>query len=278
MLPYGIETSSVHRRKLNDILDLAFTFSQYTGAWLSLWLGFTLEMQGKVKDAHYYYNRAHLAGSDIPRLPPNFNRDVSQIPEQVQTVAQQMRVGLGNFISIEPPKHLKENLEALNGDATHRQTEEALRSLGEYLGLASSRPDNEFGAGPDVLWIGENGIALCMEVKTDKQATSQYKKEEVGQLHNHIQWVKDNNEVSEIFPIFVGPILPMSNNASPSPEMRIVELTHFDNLSHDLVAVLQNVSKRTMPISLARDLFQSMSEQGLLCHDVIQSLDAHILK
>ena len=265
-------------KELNKILDEAFTFSQYTGAWLSLWLGFTLEMQGKVKDAHYYYNKAHSTGSDIPRLPPSVNHGMASIPEQVQTMAQQMRVGLGNSISIQPPKHLEQNLQSLNGKASHRQTEEALRSLGEYLGLKSTRPDNEFGVGPDVLWIGENGQALCIEVKTDKQGTSQYKKEEVGQLHNHIQWVNDKHKVSNIFPIFVGPILPMSNNASPSPGMKVVELRHFDNLGQQLVGVLRNVSKQAMPISLENELNRAIEERGLLFPTVIQSLDTHILK
>ena len=264
-------------KELNKILDEAFTFSQYTGAWLSLWLGFTLEMQGKVKDAHYYYNKAYSAGSDIPRLPPSVKHSIAPIPEQVRKITQQMRIGLENSISIEPPKHLEHNLHALNGKASHRQTEEALRSLGEYLGLTSTRPDKEFGSGPDVLWIGENGYAMCMEVKTGKEKTSIYKKDDVGQLHNHIQWVNDNHKVADIIPIFVGPILPASNNASPSPAMKVVELQQFCNLGKQLVEVLRYVSKKAMPISLENELNSAIEERGLLYPAVIQSLDTHSL-
>lgn len=52
-------------------------------------------------------------------------------------------------------------------DATPFQREEAVRSLGEKLGFTSTRPDNNVGTGPDVLWLDEaRGKCIGFELKT----------------------------------------------------------------------------------------------------------------
>ena len=264
---------------LNAVIDEAFEFSQYTGAWLSLWLGFALEMGGAREDSSYYYRKAHGVQSNIPR-PGSSSQARSPVPEQIVRVARQMQVGYGNSISVQIPRTITRDLAALSGGGSSGQTEEALRCLGQYLGLKSTRPDNEFGAGPDVLWIGEDGFAVCIEVKTCKQNkdTSVYRKDEVGQLHNHIQWVKDNEETSEIVPIFVGPLVPASPDASPSQSMRVIELHHFDELGHRAVRALQDVADTAMPISLETGLHGTMKERGLLYPVVFTSLEMSALQ
>ena len=174
---------------------------------------------------------------------------------------------------MEIPKSLIGDLAALKGSGSAAQTEEALRCLGQYLGLESARPDKELGTGPDVLWIGEGGHAICMEAKTDKQLNSPYSKDHVGQLHNHVQWVKDNYDASEIVPIFVGPLSPASDQASPSPDMKVAELRLFEELAQRLISALEDVAARTMPLSLGRDLNEVMNQRGLNYPEVVSSLE-----
>ena len=256
---------------LNCVLPDAFDFSQYTGAWLSLWLGFTLEMNGDSDAAFDFYKKSHATQPNLPRPTTNLQATPTPVPDQVARVAEQMQMGHSNSVRI--PKTILQDLTALNGNGSAPQTEEALRCLGQYLGLKSLRPDNEFGAGPDVLWLEEGGHAVCMEVKSDKGKTSSYRKEDVGQLHNHVQWVKDNFGASEINPAFVGPLLTASNSASPSPDMRVVELRQFEELGKKLVSALQDAPRQAMPLTLRNDLHQVMQNRGLLYPDVFLSLD-----
>ena len=258
---------------LNVVLEDAFNFSQYTGAWLSLWLGFALEMSGDDDDAFFFYRKAHAMQSNMPRPAPAATSTGTTVPLQVSQAAEQMRIGYSNSISVQIPKTLIQDLAPLNGNGSPAQVEEAIRCLGQYLGLESSRPDNDPGTGPDVLWIGADGFAVCMEAKTCKKETSLYRKDNVGQLHNHVQWVKDHHEVSEIIPVFIGPLVPASDDASPSPDMRVIELRQFEELGKKLVSALQDVAENAIPLSLSSDLHETMKNRGLLYPEVLQLLE-----
>ncbi len=263
---------------LNEILQDAFDFSHSTGAWLSLWLGFALELVGDVKAASYFYRKSHAAQTNIPQPAISASGSGNTFPKQVLRVSEQMRIGYSNSISIQSPKTIVSDLRPLDGKGSTRQVEESLRCLGQFLGLLSTRPDNEYGLGPDVLWLGDEGTAICMEVKNCKQMTSVYRKSDVGQLHNHIQWVKNNHQVSEIAPIFVGPLLPASAEASPSSDMRVIELCEFENLGNKLVSALEDAAARAFPLGLNDDLHTMFDNRGLLYPNVILSLNAFALR
>lgn len=262
---------------LNPIIADAVEFSQHTGAWLSLWLGFAFEMVKDLASASFYYNQARALETNIPRSALPSESEPTGIPLQVVKTAEQMRIGYWNSVSIQIPKTLEADLRALAGTGSSRQTEEALRCLGQYLGLNSSRPDNDPGTGPDVLWIDEHGTALCMEVKTDKELSSVYRKEDAGQLHDHIQWVRHNHQVSDVIPVFVGPLFPPSSDVNPSEDMGVIELRRFSEVGQRLTAALRDVAGAAMPLSLQRDLLSVMSERGLLYSDILKSLDIKAL-
>ena len=263
---------------LQDALDDAFDISQSTGAWLTLWLGFATEMMGDAGVAREHYAKAHAIQRNVPPPRPEQGVGATPVPAQFVNVQQQMRVGLSGPSTVEIPKSLIGDLAALKGSGSAAQTEEALRCLGQYLGLESTRPDKELGTGPDVLWVGEDGYAVCMEAKTDKQPNSTYSKDHVGQLHNHVQWVKDNYDVAEIIPVFVGPLSPASDQASPSPDMRVAELRLFEELGQRLISALEDVAAQTMPLSLGRDLNEVMNQRGLNYPDVVSSLEMTVLQ
>ena len=263
---------------LQDALDDAFDLSQSTGAWLTLWLGFALEMTGDRANAREHYMKAHAIQRNVPCPIPEPGSATLSVSEQIVNVQQQMRVGHARPSAVEIPKTLIKDLTALNGSSSVPQTEEALRSLGQYLGLESTRPDKELGKGPDVLWVGESGYAVCIEAKTEKQTLSPYSKDYVGQMHNHVQWVKDNYDVSEIIPAFVGPLLPASEHASPSPDMRVVELRQFEELGQRLVSALRDVAVQAIPLSLSKDLDEGMKKRRLIYPEVVLSLEMSVLQ
>ena len=55
---FGLETITSAASALKEVLDIAFDFSQFSGAWLSLWLGYVLELSGNYDDALYFYQKA----------------------------------------------------------------------------------------------------------------------------------------------------------------------------------------------------------------------------
>lgn len=256
---------------LSGVLEEAFEFSPNAGGWSSLWIGYAADMAGDTTTATEFYAKAETAHRNIPRSRRTVESQGSDIPEQVQQMAQQMQVNLGsNSISL-PPRGYDASLAPLLGGASSSRTEEALRMLGQFLGLASTRPDKEYGTGPDVLWHLDGHTALCMELKTDKQDESTYTKADVGQLHNHVQWVKGKLGDVQVIPIFVGPELPFREEASPSLDMRIVQVDRFQEVANDLAALYQSVAS-SLPLYLRTALHQGAEERGLLYSTLLSRL------
>ncbi len=263
---------------LQESLDSGFALSQSTGAWLAFWLGFTLEMTGDNETAGEYYSRSYGNQSNLPRRI-YLGVDGSTVTNvQIANVHEQMRIGHPRPSSVAIPKTMISDLDPLKGIGSVPQTEEALRCLGQYLGLKSIRPDKEFNTGPDVLWIAQDEYGICMELKTDKKDNSEYWKRDVSQLHDHIQWVKDNHQLSEIIPIFVGSILPVAQDANPSPDMKIVDLEQFDVLAKKLISALEEAANGTLPLELGDKLEKVMRDRGLLFHDILTSLKMNELQ
>ena len=95
-----------------------------------------------------------------------------------------------------------------------------MRQYGELLGFDASRPDNDYGKGPDVVWIDpEAAGGAVFELKTEKNDPAEYNKHEVGQSMNHIQWLKEN-ETERAWDgiLIIGPPGICKSEASPSDD------------------------------------------------------------
>lgn len=65
-------------------------------------------------------------------------------------------------------KRLKESLKMIERKSAN-ESEAGVRQLGELLGFRSTRPDNDVGTGPDVLWLDEEKFQMIgLELKTKK--------------------------------------------------------------------------------------------------------------
>ena len=206
---------------LSRIQSQAVEFSQYAGAWLTMWWGFATEMAGDVEAAYGLYRRAFALSTNIPRLGHQHEAPAADVRQQIVNVAGQMQLGDSQGLKLRVPPRMQQDLLRLDGSGSVPQTEEALRCLGQYLGLESSRPDKEHGTGPDVLWRSDDGFALVMEVKTDKEGSSSYQKSDLGQLRDHVQWVEDRFKPRVVAPVFVGPLLSVSESANPHQTCRL---------------------------------------------------------
>ncbi|WP_194757489.1 DEAD/DEAH box helicase family protein [Aliidiomarina indica] len=257
-------------KALSDSLQTAFNISPYTGAWHSLWLGFAHECLGDLDSAQALYERAHLSQ---PNIPPVRREAIEgqQISPQVVNIVRQMSTPVGGAVA--PPKNMNVQFASLAGGGTSSQTEEALRVLGQMLGLVSCRPDKEHGTGPDVLWHLDGEVAFCIEAKTDKLAESKYNKKEVGQMADHIQWVRNNTVATHIIPIFVGPLVGATDNANPAENVCVVELSQFQELSQRLIAALTDAANASVALTLPHQLHDTIAQRDLIFPEVLSTLD-----
>ncbi len=261
---------------LRDTLVDAFKISASTGAWHSLLLGCAYGLMGDNASAEELYRRAHTAQRNIPSLPQTVASDGESCSEQVIEVEQLFVKRSDN--SMGTPKVMDTGLAHLDGSGTTGQTEESLRVLGELLGMNSTRPDKEFGTGPDVLWRSGGMPTLCMEVKTNKEGSSNYQKKEVGQLSDHVQWVKDQTGDTDIIPIFVGPLNAATSTANPPNEFLVISLDEFRRLGERLVAALNDIAAAALPLTLRQTIEEKFRERVLVWPDCFEALDLHVLK
>ena len=137
-------------------LEATLAASRSTGAWHALWLGACYELHGDAERACDYYDRAHGANKEIPPCDMTVAADdAEQVSSQVLAIAEFLRRGVRADL-IFPPRFDVE-LAALDGEGSVPQVERAIEMLGSYMGLDASRPDNELGTGPDVLWAMRGG-------------------------------------------------------------------------------------------------------------------------
>jgi tetratricopeptide (TPR) repeat protein len=265
-------------KSLEKSLQETFKVSDNTGAWHLLWLGYCYERMGKIEEAYEAYQQAHNIETNIP---PLHTQDLSdkdrQLPFQVLEVARYLYPSSPQM-SGKIPKRFDPDLALLDGTGTPAQTEEALRALGRYLGLKASRPDKEFSTGPDVLWEISDGSALSLEVKTDKKENSSYTKEDLGQLRDHAQWVRDNSESSVIHSAFVGLLLSPSSSANPDFETMVIELSEFKAIAERLRAALEDICTKALPVTLPQAIFDIFQERNLLWCDLYEQINKSRLR
>lgn len=104
--------------------------------------------------------------------------------------------------------------------------EAAIRDLGSLLGFGSQRPDNEYrDGGPDNLWAVGRLRYFVIEcksgVKNDGRLIS---KDHCNQLLGSVSWFQTNYDATCTYtPILIEPVNRFQPEASPSPDMRIIE-------------------------------------------------------
>ncbi len=264
-------------KALKGIRGSAMGVSENTGAWHGVWLAYALERSGDRTSAEELYRDAHAIQKNVPRHQDILGDAGETVSIQVDQVARQILPGRGS--ELEPPKGLRLNLGGLRGGSSGN-VEESLRYLGQYLGFESSRPDNEVRTGPDVLWIVRDfNVAICIEVKTNKSQSSSYGKKEVGQMYDHIQWVRvENPDIVEVVPMFVGPKQKATSSANPSEEMVVVRLESLKELGEKLESLLKDVASGALPMELREQMGEAMRKKGLLWPDLLNLLESEPIR
>ncbi len=252
--------------------DQAYSLSTENGAWHTLWLGYAQERLGDRDAAAELYRQANSNQTNIPPIRRQHQHvETKECSPQVLRISKEFRISSDGRVSL--PKSIDTELLYLDGSGTSNQTEEALRALGKYLGLVATRPDNDVGTGPDVLWVCEDGPTLCIDAKTDKKTTSTYNKKDIGQMFDHLQWVDSNTDSNEVMPLFVGPLVKVSSEANPPDNFRVSTLLEFCRLGNRLKTVLYDVSRNALGLSLTSELNDAFDHRGLKFPHLLELLE-----
>jgi len=133
------------------------------------------------------------------------------------------------------------NIEAaLNLGQKAKIVEGALEKLGAALGAEASRPDEEFGEGPDALWFW-GGFAFVIEAKNENEHTLH--KKDSGQLLLSIKWVAEHypQYADRIYPIVVARVDLADRKAIYPNNSKVIVEASCQALGRSLVQFYQKL-------------------------------------
>ena len=242
--------------------DQLFAVSNGLGGWYLLWLGYLHDLLNAPEEAISLYRQARQAEKSLPQVPappaaatPAVHPDGDQVRE-VANVLRGRRDVLAAFD--------RETAAMMQASSSVGQNEEAIRALGAFLGLDSSRPDSTVGTGPDVLWCLEGKPAWALELKTEMKNETGYSKKYVAQVGDHVQWVRANKTVSEVIPALVGPLLPAEARANPVDGLLVMELPALCTLRGQVRTALETLAAYRLPLLLEGEVKRVFGDMGLL--------------
>ena len=109
----------------------------------------------------------------------------------------------------------KEATTNLVSEASAARYEEALESLGIFLGFDAERPETIYGAGPDVLWRTDAAFDFVIEAKNQKAPESPLYKKDHAQLLEAEQWFKRHYQNREAVRVSALPEAVAHEKATP---------------------------------------------------------------
>lgn len=221
-------------RSIRTLADSVATSDKKLAAWYGHWCGLAQEMTGQNTAAMQSYQEAANNCAALGRPAVSSRSVLTSVSNPTPSVQANRVAQLAA-----QPASVQKALNIVKRDLVYgentKPAEAALNELGRLLGLEATRPDNQpapKGTGPDVLWRytpSKTGVAL--EAKTNKKEGSQYqKKEDIGQFHDHLVYLRKQYKSETFFHAIVGRQLPVSPESNPTDDLRIVPLEGFQEL------------------------------------------------
>jgi hypothetical protein len=131
---------------------------------------------------------------------------------------------------------VKSMLEEIQWD--EERTEDAERAwarLGQHLGFASTRPEKQYGTGPDNLWALSDGRHAVTELKTGCM-TSTIAKKDLDQLGGSVRWDQEHSPGVTSVPVMVHPSRDCDVRGTPVAGMRVVTPGRLEQLKAAVTA------------------------------------------
>lgn len=234
--------------------------------WQTVWLGAALEYEGDIDSARLAYRRAMSRLGTMMVLPRGAGvGSTAVLGDDASLFAR----NIDRLVGLTSNDHFQRELTRARSQlidldgATSQQMEEATRALGELLGFAATRPDNDVGTGPDVLWTDEpSATCLAFELKTDKDDPATYWKREIGQGHDHLTWVADNYAACFCLGLlYVGPDGDVEARGNPSEAMWRCSPSSLVELRDQLFALINDL-RRSLPLERSGKTRESCDDRS----------------
>lgn len=254
-------------RALHSGRDTLFAASKGLGGWYLLWMGYLSDILGDHDTAVDLYRQARRAEKVLPIVPSEVcaEEPLDADAAQIEEIANYM-LGSGDVLA-----RFDREVAALE-EGSVPQVEEATRCLGSFLGLDSSRPDNDVGTGPDVLWFVPGQPAWSLELKTGRNTTASYAKKHVAQAVNHLQWVRDNKNADSIILAIIGPVVPADRRANPPNDLMVMSPQALVDLRDRARVALETVAASRLPLLVRDEIRRVFGDAGLLWSNLSANL------
>lgn len=145
--------------------------------------------------------------------------------------------------------------------------EQAIKELGEHLGFASQRPENEFGKGPDNLWGSVTNYFFVIECKNEA-ITDTISKGYCNQLNGSIIWFTEKYRGNmDYTPILIHPSNRFERAASPSPNIRIINAEKLESLRRNLREYAKQVAAANYETNIIASLLKTFYLEPELFRD-----------
>lgn len=194
-------------------------------------------------------------------IPPSLPRKPS-VPG-AKTVAEKVCAWFIKFANANAAViEAKRIADALDLGQDHKKVEAALQKLGEALGADSSRPDNDFGEGPDVLWLW-GGQVFVIEAKNENQHSLH--KKDSGQLHDSLQWTRDSHPVfaERLQPVVVAKVTTVDRDANYPADTRVLTQRSCTALGTALHQLMQKLAQLGPVFATADVVLVELNNYGL---------------
>jgi hypothetical protein len=163
---------------------------------------------------------------------------------------------------------VKEMLDRISWDPERTDdAEAAVKELGQHLGFVSTRPDSEYGVGPDNLWA-LSSRHFVIELKTGRSANT-ICKDDVDQLGGSLRW-HEQEVVTDapITPVLMHRSCEHDANGTPPPGTRVIDEVRLAFLKEAVVAwatgLAEGVGRWKDPARVAELLKQHKLDVGTL--------------
>ena len=234
------------RQNLDVAAEATGRVDPLLSGWQSIWVGAALEAEGDASSAYLEYQRAMNKLGNMLVLPRYVG---TQSTTTLKDSASPFACNINNLVNLQVNEKFQRELKRVCSQLTHldngspQEREEAVRALGEILGFKAIRPDNDVGTGPDVLWLDDSltGNCIVFELKTDKKATTYWKKD-ISQGHDHLSWLSNNHPNNTCLGlIYVGQGNNIETRGNPSSAMWCCTPACLSQLKDQLVSLINDL-------------------------------------
>lgn len=258
-------------KALGELLAITEDYDKGLTAWYKHWLGFCAKLSDDQAEATRLYQHAGNLRMCLGRIPSKPGSQVAGKPLSPQATKM---AGIASDGKDKVLVALDKVIAGLSGGSSSNQVEESLKQTGHYLGFTASRPDHDVGTGPDVLWVlSDQKFGAIIEAKTDK--TTDYDKGEMGQFHQHIQWVKENYpDVDDRANYIVGPKHGCTASSTPPDDLNVVTLSEMQRVAKDIRDVYDDALAGGDDLFFGSRIEEGIEQKSLKWETLFENLDA----